>query len=203
MTMVRPIARPSTGSPRSQRGATLIMGLIMLVLLTLMGLASINSATSNLKVVGNMQYQQEALGAAQVAINQVLSKGSYFSDPTTSPASATVDINGDGVADYTVTLAQPCILLTKDILQGPGSELVTTIAEDLKCISSSVLRNPGIMGQNTGATKSDCAWVTWRITASVNDTGTKAKVSLVQAARQRMDRIVADAFKSDAAKRCS
>jgi Tfp pilus assembly protein PilX len=202
MTMGRPIMRrpAAAGTRREQRGNTLLMGLILLVLLTLIGLASINSATSNLKVVGNMQYQQEALGAAQVAINKVLSKAGYFSDPSTAPVSDTVDVNGDGVADYTVTLAQPCILMTKDILV---SELVVTNATDLLCLSSSTLRNSGIMGQASGASKSDCAYVTWRITASVNDTSTKAKVSLVQAARQRMDRILADAYRSDAAKRCS
>lgn len=186
-------------SMRNQRGSTLLIGLIMLVLLTLMGLASVNSATSNLKVVGNMQYQQEALGAAQVAINQVLSKGSYFSDPSTSPTSTTVDTNGDGTPDYTVAIAQPCILLTKDILV---SELSFSNANDLLCLSSPNLRQAGIMGQSSGAGKSDCAWVTWRVTASVNDASTKVRVSLVQAARQKMDRILSEAYKSDATKRC-
>jgi len=187
-------------SRQNQRGTTLLIGLIMLVLLTLIGLSSINSATSNLKVVGNMQYQQEALGAAQAAINKVLSKGSYFSDPSTAPTSDTVDVTGDGTADYTVALAQPCIVSTKDILV---SELSLMNADDLLCLSSATLKNAGIMGQQTGAARSDCGWVTWRVTASVSDTGTKAKVSLVEAAKQRMDRILADAYKSDAAKRCS
>lgn len=184
---------------RRQRGSTLLMGLIMLVLLTLMGLAAVNSATSNLKVVGNTQYQQEALGAAQSAVNRVLSKGSYFSDPSTAPTSDTVDVTGDGTIDYTVTLAQPCILSTKDILV---SELSLTNADDLLCMSSSSLKNAGIMGQSSGAAKSDCANVTWRVTASVNDANTKAAVSLVQAARQKMDRILATAYSSDPTKRC-
>lgn len=187
-------------SRQNQRGSTLLIGLIMLVLLTLIGLSAINSATSNLKVVGNMQYQQEVLGAAQASINKVLSKGSYFSDPSTAPTSDTVDVTGDGTADYTVTLAQPCILSTKDILV---SELSLSNADDLLCMSSATLKNAGIMGQQTGAARSDCASVTWRLTASVNDTSTKAKVSLVEAAKQRMDRILANAYKSDAAKRCS
>jgi Tfp pilus assembly protein PilX len=184
----------------AQRGSTLLIGLIMLVLLTLMGLASINSATSNLKVVGNMQYQQEAIGAAQVALNKVLSKGSYFSDPSTAPTTDTVDMTGDGVVDYTVTLAQPCILSSKDILV---SELSLTNADDLLCMSSSVLKSAGIMGQQSGAAKSDCSNVTWRITASVADTTSKANVSLTQSARQKMDRILALAYSADATKRCS
>ena len=167
-------------SRQNQRGTTLLIGLIMLVLLTLMGLSAINSSTSNLKVVGNMQYQQEVLGAAQSAINDVLSKGSYFSDPATAPTSASVDVTGDGTADYTVALSQPCIVATKDILV---SELSLTDANDLLCLSSATLKNAGLMGQHTGAARSDCARVTWRVTASVNDTSTKAKVSLVEAPR--------------------
>jgi len=184
---------------RAQRGSTLLMGLILLVLLTLMGLASVNTATSNLKVIGNMQYQQESLGAAQVSLNKVLSKGSYFADPSTAPTTDTVDMTGDGNADYTVALTQPCILSAKDILV---SELSLTNADDLLCMSSSTLKNAGIMGQTTGAAKSDCANVTWRVTAAVSDTSTKSAVSLTQSARQKMDRIVAAAYTSDSTKRC-
>lgn len=186
-------------SKHSQRGTTLLIGLIMLVLLTLIGLSSISSTTTNLQVVGNMQYQQEALGAAQASINKVLSKGSYFSDPSTAPTSDTVDVTGDGNVDYTVTLAQPCILATKAILV---SELNMTRADDLLCMSSAALRNAGIMGQQTGAARSDCSRVTWRVTASVSDPVTKAKATLVEAAQQQMDGILADAYKADAAKRC-
>lgn len=186
-------------SKQDQRGTTLLIGLIMLVLLTLIGLSSINSSTSNLQVIGNMQYQQEVLGAAQASINKVLSKGSYFSDPSTAPTSDTVDVTGDGSADYTVALTPPCIVATKDVLV---SELSLKNADDLLCLSSATLKSAGLMGQHTGAARSDCARVTWRLTASVNDTSTKAKVSLVEAAQQRMDRILADAYKADATKRC-
>ena len=195
--MNRPIQNSSM--PARQRGATLLMGLIMLVLLTLMGLASINSATSNLKVVGNMQFQQEAMGAVQVALNRVLSKGSYFSDPATAPTSDTVDMTGDGTADYTVNLLQPCILSTKDILV---SELSLSNADDLLCLGSSAIKNTGIMGQQSGAAKSDCANVVWRLTGWVADTNTKVTAGITQAARQKMDRILAQAYSADAAKRC-
>jgi Tfp pilus assembly protein PilX len=60
-----------------ERGVTLIVTLIMLVVMMLLAVAAINMSTTNLKVVGNMQLQQEATSAAQAAINQVLSKGTY------------------------------------------------------------------------------------------------------------------------------
>lgn len=188
---------PRTAFERRQSGSTLLMGLIMLVLLTLMGLASINSATSNLKVVGNMQYQQEAIGAAQSAINKVLSKASYFSDPTTAPTSDNVDMNGDGINDYAVTLAQPCILATKTLT---AAELA---AGDSECITSSSVKSGGLLSTGGSATSTDCATVTWRLTATVNDINTSAKVTLVQATQQKMDRILANAYAADATIRCS
>ena len=182
-----------------QRGATLLVGMVMLVLLTLLALSAINLSTVNLKVVGNMQYQQEAMSAAQIGLNTVMSKGSYFHDPGTSPTSVTVDMTGDGTADYTVALATPCILAKTAL---PVSQLKITDPNDLLCLSSSTLTNAGIMGQNTGAALSDCAKVTWQITATVNDAITHANVQLVQAASQRMDRILADAYAAQASRRC-
>ena len=56
---MRPIA-----SRHSQRGITLFVGLIMLVLITLMVTSAFTLSTSNLKSVGNMQARDEAIAAA-------------------------------------------------------------------------------------------------------------------------------------------
>lgn len=187
------------GARRRQRGATLLVGMVMLVLLTLLALSAVNSSTVNLKVVGNMQYQQEAMNAANAALNAVMSSGNNFSNPGAAPTSQAVDVTGDGVADYTVALTQPCILATTSI---PVSQLSVNNANDLKCLSSSTLKNTGIGSQNTGAALSDCARVTWQVTAAVNDPITHANVQLVEAAHQRMDRILADAYAAQPARRC-
>ena len=42
-------------APRAQRGATLLVALIMLVVLSLFVVSSMNTASTNLRVVGNMQ----------------------------------------------------------------------------------------------------------------------------------------------------
>ena len=96
-------------SPRQQVGMVLVTSLIMLVVLTLLALSSVNSANNNIRIAGNMQVQEEVQLAAQIAIEQQLSNLSNFTTPG-SPASIAVDINQDGVADYTVTLGTPkCI----------------------------------------------------------------------------------------------
>jgi Tfp pilus assembly protein PilX len=59
--------------PGRQRGAVLVVSLLMLVVVTLLAVSSVNSGTVNLRIVDNMRAQQEAEAAAQQAIEVVLS----------------------------------------------------------------------------------------------------------------------------------
>jgi len=97
-------------SPNAQRGATLVVGLIMLLLITLVVSSAFTLSGTNLKSVGNMQLRDEAIAAANIATEVVL--GSPF---TNAPAaqSITVDLNNDGTDDYAVEMATPeCIRAT-------------------------------------------------------------------------------------------
>jgi Tfp pilus assembly protein PilX len=49
----------------SQRGVTLVVGMIMLVLITLVVLASFQLGRNNLEIVGNAQRRNDALTAAR------------------------------------------------------------------------------------------------------------------------------------------
>ena len=89
---------------KSQRGMTLILGLIMLVTLTLIVSTAFTLSSSNLKSVRNMQLRNEAIAAANLAIEQVVS--SPFTNLPTAET-INVDINNDGTNDYTVAIAQP------------------------------------------------------------------------------------------------
>lgn len=100
-----------SASPSSQRGATLIVGLIMLVLITLLVTSAFTLSTSGLKSVGNMQARDEAIAAGNKAIEQVLS-----SPFTTAPAGETinVDLNNDGTTDYVIVLNTPtCVSVSQ------------------------------------------------------------------------------------------
>ena len=87
-----------------QRGVTLIVALIMLTVITLLVSSAFVLSSSNLKSVRNMQLRNEAIAAANVAIEQVI--GSPFTD---APVAETinVDITQDGKANYTVAIAKP------------------------------------------------------------------------------------------------
>ena len=91
-------------SKHSQRGMTLLVGMIMLVLITMLVTTAFTMSTSNLKAVGNMQAHDQAIAAANVALEQVLS-----SPFTTTPQaeSINVDNNNDGTTDYVVSIATP------------------------------------------------------------------------------------------------
>jgi len=112
-----------TGSSRHtrQRGATLIIGLIMVVLITLIVVNAFTLSSSNLKSVGNMQMRDESVAAANQAIEQVLS--SDFTNPPTATA-INVDINKDDAVDYSVSVAAPtCIrAITAAVSDGCDSE---------------------------------------------------------------------------------
>jgi hypothetical protein len=110
-------------SSRSQRGATLVVGLIMLTLITVMVTSAFTISTTNMRSVGNMQARGEAVAAANKAIEQVLS--SPFTDVPASEA-IDVDINKDGTADYRVDFAMPSCISASEIagLSAPPSSIL-------------------------------------------------------------------------------
>ena len=57
------------GSRHDQRGAVLVAGLIILMVLTVLGVSSINTATLELTMAGNAQFHQEAFQAAETGID--------------------------------------------------------------------------------------------------------------------------------------
>lgn len=96
------------GLARRQGGATLVIGLILLVFITLMVTTAFSLSTTNLKSVGNMQARDEAVASANAAIEQVIGSAA-FACSASAPVAETieVDIDNDDVMDYVVQIAQP------------------------------------------------------------------------------------------------
>lgn len=96
---------------RFQQGATLIVGLVMLALITVLVTSAFTLSSTNLKSVGNMQFRSEAIAAINKAIEQVMASP-FTVAPTAQEI--TVDINNDGATNYTVAVAAPvCIRATQ------------------------------------------------------------------------------------------
>lgn len=166
---------------RKQRGVTLIVGLIFLVLMTLFALAVFNLGKSNLVIVGNMQSHGEALSAANSAIEEVLSKADFSVTPaaafgTSNSKSYTINGHTDAI---TVTLApQPCIKTYKNVTVDSNDTSTQGCAE-------STQQQFGVHDAATGG--SGCADVVWEITAVATDNVTKATSSITEGVRLRQD----------------
>ena len=99
-----------TGPNRnSQTGATLVVSLIMLTLITLMIMAALAIGSSNFRTVTNMQFRDEAVDAANKAIEQVVSSA-FALDPPGAVETINVDLDNDLVTDYEVDIAEPICL---------------------------------------------------------------------------------------------
>lgn len=140
-----------------QRGATLLVGLIMLVVLTLLAVSAIRSSNTNLRIVGNMQMREEAAAAAQQAIEQVISSASL-----TVPTPQTVDVNGKA---YAVTVSTP-VCLSKRIFTQAEVEQLSAAGND-SCVV------------DAGSPLS-CVKTVWDIQATATDSSSGAYIELHQ-----------------------
>ena len=157
--------------PKNQRGATLIIALVMLVLLTLFAISAINLSNTNLSIVGNMQARMEAQSAGEQAIEQIISSAANFSSPAAQDVN--VDINNDGTTDFTANVDKPSCYSSKSLT---NADLNPSSPKDAVCISSVQDPGTGVWIANTSSAQSWCYDQKWEITATVTDDRTGAQV---------------------------
>ena len=154
---------------RRQKGATLLIGLIMLVLLTLMAITSFNLGKSNLQIVGNMQFRNETVRAAEEAVEAAISKP----DSVTIASTSTVDVNADGTPDVSVTV-------TPTLLQAhvkKNSALDLSDPGQLGCTLGQA-QAFGVVGAATG--NSLCASTLYDLRVVAREAATNTSVELHQ-----------------------
>ncbi|HEY0684667.1 MAG TPA: pilus assembly PilX N-terminal domain-containing protein [Steroidobacter sp.] len=152
---------PSIHAAGRQRGATLVVGLILLTLITVMVVGAFSVSSTNVQSVGNMQLRDEAVAAANRGIELVMS--STF---TAAPAAQTidVDIDNDGAMDFHVDFEQPT------------------------CISAERMPSAGVpassifLGSSFGSSTGDTYLTVWDLKADVSafDDGTVAQGTSVR-----------------------
>jgi type IV pilus assembly protein PilX len=104
--------RTPTFAARRQQGAALIIGLVLLLVLTLLAVSSMSSASLEFIMAGNEQYRSNAFQAAEVGIEQTLMQGSF--NPADPPVTNYGGKNGVDPWASAVTLplgaaAQPAL----------------------------------------------------------------------------------------------
>lgn len=167
---------------KNQRGATLLVALIMLVLMTLAAVTSFNAGRNNSAIIGNQQAQQATTDTAKAAIEEVMSRTFFAESPTASFGTSnqkSYDINSDGNPDVTVTMTpKPCIRNYAILPVDPDD----TASQG--CVGGAQ-QTLGVEGAATSGTS--CADVIWELTAVATDTVTEAKTTAIQGVRVRQD----------------
>lgn len=163
-----------TRSPQGhQRGATLVVGLIMLVVITFIVVNAFNLSSSNLKAVGNVQVRAEAISAANRYLEDLIQQQGPYTAPSAGGYSATLNLtdNADKPSLYTVQVAAPvCVRAVIAASTAPsdvelGAELAASTLWD----------------------------VDFEFVATVQDAGSGANVEVRQGVRVRMNQFQRDA----------
>lgn len=174
---MRRVIRPPRAPSRRQRGVTLFVAMILLVMIILLAVSSFRMSNTNLKVVGSMQGRQEAIASAQAVIEQVISNPYFSEEPAIVAATpVTVDINNDGTADFTVNISPPPSCLRARATS--PLELDLNNPNDRACLGS------GRAG--AGAMASFCSDTVWEISANTTDRVTAATTTVRQGVALRV-----------------
>lgn len=183
---------PNNPRRNHQKGVTLVIALIMLVLITLLVVTSVNLGKGSLQAAGNMQHRNETINAAQEVIERVISTTRFVDSPTSvfltpcDPNNANtkcVDVNSDGTNDVKVTLTPaPTCLLAQPI---KTVSLDLSNKEDAGC-SLGQMQNFGIGMPGTSSGDSLCSDSLWEIRAEAEDMVTETKVVAAQGVSVRV-----------------
>ena len=112
---------PTSGAVRSrQSGAALVVGLILMLVMTVLGVSGMNTATLELMMASNAQSQQQAFQAAETGIDIAISQGNFSTLASSVVAPTAI---GDGVteAETTFQLTTPVPDISFSIGVGTGS----------------------------------------------------------------------------------
>lgn len=86
-----------------QQGAALVIGLILLLILTLLAVTGMNTASSELIMAGNEQFRQNAFHAAEAGIEQAVTELATVPQTGTAVVVSNVPVPGSSGDEYTTS----------------------------------------------------------------------------------------------------
>jgi type IV pilus assembly protein PilX len=123
--------------PRGQRGAALAMGLVMLLVLTLLAISGINSASLEFVMAGNEQFRQSAFQAAETGIQQALNTA-VFDPQAAAVTTANVAVPNSATDTFTYTVTpQLGGVATPGLVPGFSAGFVSTYQFEIQSVGSS------------------------------------------------------------------
>jgi type IV pilus assembly protein PilX len=90
--------------PRRQDGAALVIGLLLLLVLTILAISGMTTATLELQMAGNTQYKERAFQAAETGIEQAIDQATFDTSKaftrTDQPVDTTIGTTNDDTYDF-------------------------------------------------------------------------------------------------------
>lgn len=172
---------------RRQRGMTMVVALVMLVLITLLAMTTFNLGKSSIQVVNNMQNRDEGIAASRNVLDEAMSSTRFFDTPNDALNQPCLnsnhrcfDLNGDSVIDIVTVLSPAKCIKVRTI---KTNELDLGVEEDRNCSVGSS-NSTGIVGSDKG--NSMCADSTWEMMATSQDQQAQSEVQVVQGVAMRV-----------------
>ncbi|MEM6640265.1 MAG: PilX N-terminal domain-containing pilus assembly protein [Pseudomonadota bacterium] len=88
--MTNPLSPLSVSPPRRQRGAALVVGLVLLLVLTLLGVSGLGTATTEVRLADNKKQRELSIQAAESAVNEAILTGGRIAIDTSVVENQTV-----------------------------------------------------------------------------------------------------------------
>jgi Tfp pilus assembly protein PilX len=81
------------GGPQRETGAALVVGLILLLVLTLLAISGMTTASLELQMAGNAQYQERAFQQADAGVEQAMAAGVFNTNDPVGEYDNPADVN--------------------------------------------------------------------------------------------------------------
>lgn len=175
---VRSILRPR------QRGMTLVVALVMLMVLTLLVVSAIRFGNINLRISGNAQTETEATAAAQVALEEAVRAINSATDIGAIAAKANYVVSTGGTS-YKVNVSKPACVISRNIAT---ATLNPAVVADRACFGNAGADPILDASGNPVGTASECRDQQWEVSAKVEDAGgsSGANLTLLQGVAVRV-----------------
>jgi type IV pilus assembly protein PilX len=106
---------------RNQQGAALVVGLILLVVITVLAISGMNTATTELAMARNDQNYENAFQAADTGLEQVLGQNSFN---TLADSEITYTVNANDSVTARIEFEESTLVPDKAFSLGVGSGVV-------------------------------------------------------------------------------
>ena len=103
---------------KSQQGAALVVGLILLMVITVLSISGMNTATTELAMARNDQNYENAFQAAETGLEQALGQGGFN---TMAGSTMTIAINMNDEVTATIAFEEWTLVPDKAFSLGSGS----------------------------------------------------------------------------------